>query len=662
MNKSEQAESNLSFLSGGGEMGKITRELDWSKIRLGKPEQWPKSLQTTVGILLHSAFPKYLWWGDDLICFYNDAYRPSLGKEGRHPSVGKKGKEVWADIWETINPLIESVLKTGKPVWFEDALVPIYRNGKMEDVYWTFSYGPVFGDDGRIAGVLVTCTETTQKVQTIKELAESENRFRTMAEGTDILIAVGNETSNVIYFNNAWSELTGRPAKELLEFGWLDLIHPEDIERCLNIYLDALKNKMPFAGEFRILNKKGEYRWLLATAPPRFRPDGSFAGYISSCVDITDKINHQKEIQTINEELAATNRHLAHSNEQMRLSREAAQIGTFDVDIVAGTLEWDKRCRILFGIDHDNPVFYNTDFLNGLHPEDKQRVIETIDRVYNKALSNGDYDIEYRTVGVGDGKIRWLRAKGKAYFDENDKPIRFVGVVIDITEEKLDEIRKNDFIGMVSHELKTPLTSLSAILQVLNLKLKNNSDAFIAGAVDKAGKQIKKMNSLVNGFLNVSRLEAGKLFINKMDFDIVELIKQIIEEANFVIAGRKIIFEDQPPVVVFADREKIDSVISNLINNALKYSSPDSPVRVSCIKEGDCVKICVQDQGIGISAKDKENLFERYYRVQNGATSNISGFGIGLYLCAEIIKLHDGAIFLESEKDQGSSFYFTLPA
>ena len=152
-------------------MGEITRAFNWSDTDLGSPATWPISLRTTVANVLNSAFPMFLFWGPDLICFYNDAFRPSLGAEGKHPAVGKKGKKIWAEIWDFIGPLLEKVVSTGEPVWMEDSLVPFYRNGKLEEIYWTFSYSPAYGDDGRIDGVLVTCVETTQRVLNVKKLA-----------------------------------------------------------------------------------------------------------------------------------------------------------------------------------------------------------------------------------------------------------------------------------------------------------------------------------------------------------------------------------------------------------------------------------------------------------------------------------------------------------
>src|SRR6187431_1663793 len=178
MLEQEVSKNKHLFLEDGGEMGELIKAYDWSKTPLGTPDQWPSSLCTTLGIILNSRFPMFLFWGKDLICFYNDAYRPSLGKEGKHPSIlGMKGEEAWVEIWHIIKPLIDQVLAGGGATWSEDQLIPIYRNGKIEDVYWTFSYSPVTDETSAVAGVLVTCSETTHKVNLLSSLEKSNRRY-----------------------------------------------------------------------------------------------------------------------------------------------------------------------------------------------------------------------------------------------------------------------------------------------------------------------------------------------------------------------------------------------------------------------------------------------------------------------------------------------------
>jgi two-component system sensor histidine kinase VicK len=329
------------------------------------------------------------------------------------------------------------------------------------------------------------------------------------------------------------------------------------------------------------------------------------------------------------------------------------------MDLILGTMHWDERCRTLFGISHHNKVTYEKDFITGLHPEDKDRIIDIINDAFVKSRTGGNYDVEYRTIGAEDQKLRWVRAKGQVYFDKNEAPVRFIGSVLDITEQKQDEQRKNDFIGMVSHELKTPLTSLNAYLQMLQSKAKGNEDSFTTGALDQSVRQVRKMTTMINGFLNVSRLENAKINIDRRRFELSDLVREVEVEITVMNSGHKFIFEPVLPTFVDADRDKIGQVMTNFISNAVKYSKPRSTVQVACVIENNDARFSVRDEGMGIKPEDKERLFERYYRVENAG--HISGFGIGLYLCAEIISRHGGKIWLESETGQGSTFYFSLP-
>src|SRR5215204_6151850 len=141
----EKTVSRTAGLIGGGEMGKLIRAKEWSQTSLGNIDEWPDVLLITLNTLLNSRSPMFLFWGEELLCFYNDAYRPSLGKEGKHPSaLGKPGKEVWAEIWKELEPQTDKVMRKGEATWNEDLLLSIYRNGRLEDAYWTFSYSPVF--------------------------------------------------------------------------------------------------------------------------------------------------------------------------------------------------------------------------------------------------------------------------------------------------------------------------------------------------------------------------------------------------------------------------------------------------------------------------------------------------------------------------------------
>ena len=212
---------------------------------------------------------------------------------------------------------------------------------------------------------------------------------------------------------------------------------------------------------------------------------------------------------------------------------------------------------------------------------------------------------------------------------------------------------------MVSHELKTPLTTLQGYLQLAQTHAQQDGDGFMVSALEQTVKQVRKMTTMINGFLNVSRLESGKIHIDRKTFDMALLVQEIVEETGVFYAHHKIKITHADAAIVYADRDKIGQVLSNLVSNAAKYSGGQPLIAVACEKINGVVRISVTDDGIGIEEKHLTNIFTRYYRVQENTT--VSGFGIGLYLSAEIIGRHQGRIWAESEHGKGSVFYFTIP-
>src|SRR5688572_18125802 len=205
MKTSSHAPPILNFLQGGGEMGALMRSKDWTATPLGSPEDWPLSLRITLSLILNSRFPMFIFWGPLQYCFYNDAYRPSLGNEGKHPNIlGIRGEEAWPEIWGIIKPLIDQVMNGEGATWHEDSFIPIFRNGKIEDVYWTFSYSPITDEEGNIGGILVTCTETTAKVLAFKKVEESEKKFRNTVMHAPVGIIILRGRDFVVEMANAF--------------------------------------------------------------------------------------------------------------------------------------------------------------------------------------------------------------------------------------------------------------------------------------------------------------------------------------------------------------------------------------------------------------------------------------------------------------------------
>jgi PAS domain S-box-containing protein len=274
----------LRFLEGGGEMGALMRSHDWSATSLGTPERWPQPLRTAIRLLLNAGHPMYVWWGPDLLCFYNDAYSQSIGPEMHPGSLGQPAHIVWREIWDLIRPEIDQVMSGGGATWHENALVPITRNGQREDVYWTYSYGPI--DDprapGGIGGVLVLCTETTPYVA----MAQSQERFRSLVSAT----------SDIVYrMSPDWTEMWPLNGRAVLPDGQSppvarinDYILADDRPRMLAELQAAIDAKGVFQMEHRVRQADGTVGYYLSRAIPLLNPGGRITEWFGAASDVTE--------------------------------------------------------------------------------------------------------------------------------------------------------------------------------------------------------------------------------------------------------------------------------------------------------------------------------------------------------------------------------------
>jgi PAS domain S-box-containing protein len=278
-------------------MGERTRSHDWSTTSLGTPDQWPQSLRTTVSIILNSRFPMFLFWGPELLCFYNDAFRPSLGNEGKHPhALGKPAIEVWPKTWRTIKPLIDQVLTGEGASWSED-----HRNRQMEDVYRTFSYSPVSDESGEPAGVFVTCTETTSKVKTIDQLRISEQRFQNLMQEVSVgIIVLMGEEMRVDVVNRVYAQLIDRSREELQDKPLFSIIpEAEDVFRPI---IDKVRQTgdslylydQPYAVNVGHKQKEG---FLNLVYQPYRELDGTIAGVMVLCQDVTTQVKAKQQVK-----------------------------------------------------------------------------------------------------------------------------------------------------------------------------------------------------------------------------------------------------------------------------------------------------------------------------------------------------------------------------
>ncbi len=414
------------FLEGGGEMGALMRAKDWSATPLGDPETWPQSLRTMVSVLLNNPFGMYIAWGKEYTQIYNDGYRPILGMSKHPAALGISTTETFKEIWHIIGVMFDEVMK-GKAVGFPDFMLPLNRNGFVEDCYFNFSYSPIKKDDGEVGGVLVTVIETTNKKKAEDDLKESKDQLQFAIESSELATWDYNPATNKFTSNNRLKEWFGLKDENEIDLQQaVRSIAEKDKERVAS----EIQQSLHYAAggkydiEFTIIHPI-TFKERIVRTKGRAWFDENKIGYRlnGTMQDITEQ------------EVARTT--LKKNEEQLRIALEGGELGTFDFFPAEGKLLWSAKTKELFGLLPDAAVDIEI-YMQALHPDDRNKSNELV--LQSSLLQNGGlYDLEYRTIGITDGRLRWIRSKGIATYDVNNNPIRYTGVVQDITKRKQAE-------------------------------------------------------------------------------------------------------------------------------------------------------------------------------------------------------------------------------
>ncbi len=270
-----------------------------------------------------------------------------------------------------------------------------------------------------------------------------------------------------------------------------------------------------------------------------------------------------------------------------------------------------------------------------------------------------NFNKEFQLKRKTDGMYRWHICRASAIIDDTGKVNGWVGSATDIEEQKNKEKEKDDFISIASHELKTPLTSAKAFVQLIehSLKQKNDGDLLYA---EKASASIDRLNSLISELLDVNKIQQGKLGLKISSFKFSKMIDRAIEDVQMTLPSHTIMQESKVEEKISGDEERMHQVMINLLTNAIKYSPKADKIFVKSVLAKGEIKVSVRDTGIGIDKKNLNKIFDRYYR-EEGRAMHFQGLGIGLSISKEIVKRHHGKIWAESEPGKGTTFYFTIP-
>jgi PAS domain S-box-containing protein len=491
------------------------------------------------------------------------------------------------------------------------------------------------------------------------ERRESESRFRIVADAAPVLIWMSGADKLCTFFNKPWLKFTGRSLEQELGNGWAEGVHPDDLQKCLKIYTEAFDARKAFVMQYRLRRYDGEYRWISDQGVARHDARGNFAGYIGSCVDVTELLNKERALREFEERVV--------------LAAKAAHLGVWEMDTTTNELWMSDGARTLFQFDSEARLDHET-LQDRVHPEDRALRDSAIKHAIE---TQGHYEIEYRAL-LPDGTLRWIGSSGRCVTGENDTGTRLIAVSIDITPRKLaeaDALRHREELGHMSrvaamgeltasiaHELNQPLSGIASNASA-GQRFIDRGDVDpgelrellgdIMADAHRAGAVIRDIQSMVRK--GVSARQAVNLN------DLVIKVARMVNPNAMLQSCELGTFLDPDLPTVEGDPVQLQQVLLNLIINAFD-AMRDMPVRhrkvVIATERNSDGAICasVRDYGVGIPAEALERVFEQFF------TTKPKGLGIGLAIVRSIVQSHGGTIAAENADGGGARFYFTLPA
>ncbi len=500
-----------------------------------------------------------------------------------------------------------------------------------------------------------------------------------VAQLSPSIIAVFNvNTGNYIYVNSAIESILGYSSDDWTTGGISfisSLVHPDDYKTVMAENQKALElvNSTPpgehepvFNFEYRIRHKNGNWIWF-HTFGTVFNRDaeGNVEHALNISLDITARKEMEQSIKQKEEELRKLNKQLEmkilertkelqESEQKLREAQHIAHMGNWEYNLKTGTIYWSEEIFRIHGLDQSQGEPSYPEFIKLF--TDPPLLEQSVANAISKGIPY-ELDLEIKRP---DGEIRYIQAMGRPIFNDAGKCIKLYGATIDITDRKELEKRKDDFINMASHELKTPLTSMNIFIDVLSKHIpEDNKKA--KHYTQRIKDQVVKLKELGDNMLDVSRIRTGKLVLASEKFRLDTELKKVVEDVQVESTKHKIKILETESITIRADRERIVQVLTNLLTNAVKYSPDSEDVLVRLKRTDTEVTVSVQDFGIGIPAEQIDRIFEKLYQVPELRDKSYPGLGLGLYISKEIITSHHGKIWVESKKGTGSTFFVTLP-
>lgn len=338
---------------------------------------------------------------------------------------------------------------------------------------------------------------------------------------------------------------------------------------------------------------------------------------------------------------------------------ESAGLGAWSFDFEANILKICLRCKKMLGIPDAQATAIG--LLISLIPKDQAPALIYAIRTAMEKSTPIDLQFPVNRDEPAMEQQQWLRITGIVEAGSNGKAKRLYGTLADISPRMQREISRQDLMALISHEMKSPLSSIKLYVQLCQSIVTKTEEDRLLKFLNSANEMVDKADQMLDYFLKGPTMQTGQLSLAMAGFNMHDLLIEMVDQVQFRHPEHQLILRNSPAMRVQADRERIGQVVENLLTNAIKYSPDPDVIVINCKMSKDHLQVSIKDHGIGIPSNEHYKIFDKYYRVDNQLEKPVGGFGIGLYLCKTIIEGHHGKIWFKSELNKGTTFFFRLP-